>query len=204
VDTVSYFFDELHKQNPNFYTGHPLLSMDEKELKKLAKENGFDDVQAFLMYALQSSEQMSCPACGVPQNHLSDCKGCGSGAYSSWDVVEAYGEDAPARIKAGLEDVVQRHKPDIAEYVANNAYDCMVCTSCWQEAIATSQSYRYCPLKLFSDRILTGSIVQGLLYLGNADLAMQSLKQGVAQWLQDPAKAAWRNVIYHVALSSER
>jgi hypothetical protein len=80
----------------------------------------------------------------------------------------------------------------------------MVCVSCWQEAIATSQSYLYCPLKLFSDRVLTGSIVQGLLYLSNADLVMKSLKQGIAQWLQDPAKATWRTPIYTVALSSER
>ena len=56
----------------------------------------------------------------------------------------------------------------------------------------------------FSDRLLTGSIVQGFLYLGNADLVMQSLKQGIAQWLQDPAKATWRTPIYNVALSFER
>ena len=141
------------------------------------------------------------PSCGVPQNHLSDCKGCGKFPFSDWEFLEAYGEDAPARLKAGLEDLIRRQKPDIAGYVAKNAYDCMVCRSCWQEAIATSQSYLYYPLKLFSDRVLTGSIVQGLLYLGNADLAMQSLKRGIAQWLGDPDKAAWRNVIYDVALS---
>jgi hypothetical protein len=52
------------------------------ELKNLAKENGFDDVQAFLMMALQSSEIMTCPLCGMLQNHLSNCKGCGKAPFS--------------------------------------------------------------------------------------------------------------------------
>jgi hypothetical protein len=194
-------FDELRRQNPGFYTEHPFLKMSDEELQRYCPEGM--SLDAFKMMCFQPSEEMTCPLCGRPQNHLSDCKGCGKFAFTSWDFLDVYGEEAPKRLKTELKAFLERQHPGArAEFASQNAFDCMVCVECWKETIQTSQAYLFCPLKLFSERILHGDIVQGLLYLGRSgEEVINILKQGVASYLSDPKTAPWRQPFYELVLS---
>ena len=50
-------------------------------------------------------------------------------------------------------------------------------------------------------KVLHGTVAYSLLYLADADAVMQHLKQGMAQWLQDPEALAWRQRMVAVALT---
>ena len=205
-------FDEMRRQNADWYTEHPLLSMSEEELKKLAKQAGFDDLDAFKIFCFQPSPEMTCPLCGRPQNHLSDCKGCGTGAFMNWDFEEAYGENAWKTLRNRLKEVlIPKYGEEKAGYVVKHAYDCCVCADCWKETIQSSEAFRTCPLRLLADRTLTGNLAETFWMSGNLwaidkdDIAGSVKQWGINLWNRWVASAAedvadWRATILEAAL----
>lgn len=198
-----YIFDAIRNQHPDWYTQHPIAAMDNAHRQALAERLGVS-VDELLKQALTPGFEMTCPLCGWPQTHLSDCKGCGTGAFSNWEFEEAYGLEARTQIRSALEDVLIVHAGELGSYAAGNAYDCMVCADCWREAVRPGGTYQFCPLRLLADRTLKGNIVAGLLYLGldgGPAAMMRVLQTGIDAWLTDADRAAWRQPIYAAALA---
>lgn len=215
-------FDELKRQNANWYTANPILAMDEKKRQQLADKLHIT-VDQLMSQAITPSFDSTCPLCGRPQTHLSDCKGCGSGAFSGWDFSEAYDDrdanvepiygTARKRIRAALKDTLTTKFGELAEYANKNTYDCMVCADCWRQTIAESATFYICPLKLFSDRIVAGSIGEVFIisagWMVDGDHIEASYKRWIGDiwstWIenQDKTVADWRATIVEAALNPE-
>ena len=137
----------------------------------------------------------TCPLCGLPHTHLSNCKGCGGDAWG-YEFEEAHGQDAAHQIRQRLQaalvssETFTREQIDHAPQHAYVYGGCLLCAECWRNVVAQPDAHQGCPLVLVSQRQFGHSrLPQGLLLMlmSNQDATLEDQQRMAREWLNDVA-----------------
>jgi hypothetical protein len=146
-------FEEMRRQNADWYTQNPIERMSDEEIQEVIDAFGLETtVQEMRAFAQETKLTATCLLCGRPSTHLIGCKGCGGGAWQT-DFEFTFGDDAASRLRTWLREAMQGDPFDDqgVEYACENAYrpsGCMVCETCWHHMLP-GDVFRICPVYRF-------------------------------------------------------
>ena len=188
-----WIFDQMRWDHADWYTDNPQASMSEDQLQDLAQQCGMtvDELRAAMT---TPSVEATCPLCGLPQTHLSNCKGCGD-AWG-YEFEEMHGQDAANQLRRRVKEALTSSETFTQEQVdraVGHAYGfggCMVCAECWRNIVAQPDAHQVCPLVLVHERQSGHArLPHGLLLtlLANQDATVEEQQEMARGWLNDVA-----------------
>lgn len=184
---MSWPFDDIYWDNRDFHTQHPLEQMPPEKLAELAQKLGLT-VEEMLVEARRPKVFMTCVLCGQPSAFLTNCKGCGGGAWG-WEFEAACGGGAAQRRQRVRATCLEAagHDPERVQHATGHAYQrggCLICAACWTHTVQPN-TYMICPLYLLDERLTAQEQQRPLLH--HALFLQDSARtvEAVLIWVQD-------------------